>query len=172
MIVLTYSTGFVILDKELKPMVMLASSAGSLVLKKSEAAGDGGFLCYFLRSGRVKSRWWLNSSVGVAFSDGHSAPLLVSPSLCFLSSCSLPLPLSSLHSLLFLLSRCLLPFLPFCPVLSSCFLFFSSLVPPPLQCSTSSGFYSQRMQAFSLFCCRDGVKAGVHHGSRETCPLD
>jgi hypothetical protein len=28
------------------------------------------------------------------------------------------------------------------------------------------------MQAFSLCCCRDGVKAGVHHGSRETCPLD
>jgi len=76
--------------------------------EKSEADGDGGFLCYFLRSGRVKSRWWLNSSIGVTFSDGHSAPLLVSPSLYFLSSCSLPLPLSSLHSLLFLLSRCLL----------------------------------------------------------------
>jgi len=76
--------------------------------EKSEANGNGGFLCYFLRSGRVKSRWWLNSSVGVAFSDGHSAPLLVSPSICFLSSYSLPLPLSSLHSLLFLLSRCLL----------------------------------------------------------------
>ena len=63
--------------------------------EKSEANGNGGFLCYFLRSGRVKSRWWLNSSVGVAFSDGHSAPLLVSPSICFLSSYSLPLPLSS-----------------------------------------------------------------------------
>jgi len=124
MVVLTYSAGFVILEKE-KPMVMLASSASSLVLKKvkpmvmvassvvsfvletgfgerrlmvmllcwvrdsgegksygdagllcwfpgseeSEAGGDGGFLWYFLRSGREKSRWWLNSSVGVAFSD-------------------------------------------------------------------------------------------------------
>jgi hypothetical protein len=28
------------------------------------------------------------------------------------------------------------------------------------------------MKAFSLWCCRDGVKAGVHHSSRETCPLD
>jgi hypothetical protein len=33
MVVLTYSAGFVILEKE-KPMVMLASSTGSLVLKK------------------------------------------------------------------------------------------------------------------------------------------
>jgi hypothetical protein len=112
-------------DSGEKPMVMLASSASSLVLKKvkskvmvassvvsfvletgfgerrlmvvllcwvldsgegksygdagllcwfpgseeSEAGGDGGFLWYFLRSGREKSRWWLNSSVGVAFSD-------------------------------------------------------------------------------------------------------
>jgi len=111
-----------------------------------KAYGDAGLLCWFPGSEKKWSRWWwwlpllfpsfwkskewLNSSVGVAFSDGHSAPLLVSPSLCFLSSCSLPLPLSSLHSLLFLLSRCLLPFLPFCPVLSSCFLFLSSLVPP------------------------------------------
>jgi hypothetical protein len=37
--------------------------------EESEAGGDGGFLWYFLRSGREKSRWWLNSSVGVAFSD-------------------------------------------------------------------------------------------------------
>jgi len=100
-------------------------------------------------------------------------------SLCFIFyslPCPLPLPLSSLHSLLsvffFLLSRCLLPFLPFCPVLSSLFLFFSSLPLFPLQCSTSSGFYSQRMKAFSLWCFRDWVTASVHHGSRETCPLD
>jgi hypothetical protein len=33
-------------------------------------------------------------------------------------------------------------------------------------------FYSQRMKAFSLWCCRDGVTVGVHHGSREACPLD
>ncbi|KAJ6981336.1 hypothetical protein NC653_024669 [Populus alba x Populus x berolinensis] len=33
MVVLTYSAGFVILEKE-NPMVMLASSAGSLVLKR------------------------------------------------------------------------------------------------------------------------------------------
>jgi len=41
-----------------------------------------------------------------------------------------------------------------------------------LQCSTSSGFYSQRMQVFYLCCCKDGVTVDVHHGSRETCPLD
>ena len=167
MVVLTYSAAFVILEKE-KPMVMLASSAGSLVLKKSEADGDGGFLCYFLRSGRVKSRWWLNSSVGVAFSDGHSAPLfdfafsllslfLLTPSASlfslFFPSISLPSPLfslvfspahlcfSPLHSppcVFFPFSFVVLS--PFSGQSPSCFLFFSSLVLFPFSGQSPSCF--------------------------------
>jgi hypothetical protein len=84
---------------------------------------------------------------------------IFSSSLSRLPSVQLPPPfvLSSSLSRLF-----------FCFSLSVFLL--SSIVLPPLQCSTSSGFYSQRMKAFSLCCCRDGVTAGVRHGSRETCP--
>jgi len=59
-----------------------------------------------------KSRWWLNSSVSVAFSDGHSAPLLVSPSLCFLSYPTHSLCLSLLYTpfSLFFFSLCLVAF--------------------------------------------------------------
>ena len=46
-------------------------------------------------------------------------------------------------------------------------LFFFLLSRSPL----SRSFFSL-FKAFSLCCCRDGVMAGVHHGSRETCPLD
>jgi hypothetical protein len=67
--------------------------------------------------------------------------------------------------LLFSFSLSVSSFFLFFPL---CFLTF--LCRSPLLCSTSSGFYSQRMKAFSLCCCRDGVTAGVRHGSRETCP--
>jgi len=132
MIVLTYSTGFVILDKELKPMVMLASSAGSLVLKKSEAAGDGGFLCYFLRSGRVKSG---STPLSV------SRFLTVTRLLCWfrlLSAFSLPahsLCLSLLYTLFF--SFCLVAFslfslsVPFFPPVFSSYPL--SFLPSPVQ---------------------------------------
>ena len=84
-----------------------------------------------------------------------SIPLLVSPPLCFLSYPAYSLCLSLIYTLFSMFFVSAVSFSP----------------PSPLRCSTSSGFYSQRMQAFSLCCCRDGVTAGGHHGSRETCPL-
>jgi len=85
--------------------------------EESEADGDGGFLCYFLVLEKIEQVvaqllcwcrvfWWsLGSSVGFAFS------------LFSLLSYSLPLPLSSLHSLLSVffsfMSRCLLLLLLF-----------------------------------------------------------
>jgi len=107
--------------------------------EESEADGDGGFLCYFLRSGKRKSRWWLNSSVGVAFFFyGHSAPLLVSPSLCFLSYPAQSLCLSLLYtlfSLFFFMSRCLILLLLFSFSLSVVLLFLL-----PFFQSSSSAF--------------------------------
>jgi len=103
-----------------------------LVLKKVEVddGGSGGFLGYFLCSGKEKKyRWWLNYSVGVVLqSPPFSPPLLLlffllSPlcpflSLCFFSVffvssplfCPFP-PLSSPSCVLFLLSG-LSPFSP------------------------------------------------------------
>jgi len=89
------------------------------------------------------------------------------PSLCFPYALSIS-PLG--FSLFFFFFSLSLSRLFFCFFLL-CFLTFLCRSPPS-QCSTSSGFYSQRMKAFSLCCCRDGVTVGVHHGSRETCPLD
>ncbi|KAJ6897643.1 hypothetical protein NC652_024443 [Populus alba x Populus x berolinensis] len=100
--------------------------------EESGADGGSGLLCCFLRSGKERA-------------DGGSTPLLVlrfllvlcssvgfASSLFSLLSCSLPLPLSSLHSILsvfFLLS-------------SSCFLFFSPLVPPFSFCPALPSFLS------------------------------
>ena len=57
-----------------------------------------------------------------------------------------------------------------CPILlpSRSFFFYVSPSPCPPWVLLSSGFYSQRMQMFF----GNRVMAGVHHGSRETCPLD
>ena len=68
MVVLTCSAGFVILEKE-KPVVMLA--AGLLCQfpgsEESEADGDGGFLCCFLRSG---DWFWRKEADGYAALQG------------------------------------------------------------------------------------------------------
>lgn len=166
------SAGFVILEKE-NPMVMLASSAGSLVLKKVKpvvmVASSG--ISFVLEEKRADGGSTL-LSVSRFLTLLSRSPLLVSPSLCFLSSSSLPLPLSSLHSSLVFYFFFSLPFL-FSPLVVSlppsvsaplcffCFLCifksfslplfsFYFLCPPPFLVLFLS-FYSQNCMRFFIY---------------------
>jgi len=99
MVVLTSSAGFVILEKE-KPMMMLASSAGSLVLKKVKpmvmvASSVISFVLEKERAGGGSTPLLVSRF----FFYGHSAPLLVSPSLCFFSYPAQSLCLSLIYTL-------------------------------------------------------------------------
>jgi hypothetical protein len=93
--------------------------------EESEAGGDGGFLWYFLRSGREKSRWWLNSSVGVAFSDFAVSFSSVGFAFSLLSLFQLPpsasLFFTLLSGFLFLFLVAFSVFSPRCLVAPQCF---------------------------------------------------
>ncbi|KAJ6864015.1 hypothetical protein NC651_034744 [Populus alba x Populus x berolinensis] len=149
--------------------------------EESGADGGSGLLCCFLRSGKERA-------------DGGSTPLLVlsfllvlcssvgfASSLFSLLSCSLPLPLSSLHSILsvlfsavLLLFSLLLPsrspifFLPCSPffvlLFSLFFLLSRSSPPPPPFPSGPSPFYSQNCMRF-FFIYNEDVQDHYYSGN-------